>query len=255
MTLFERIPAARFTLPVGSLLVAVGVWWLAVIILEVPPYLLPSPSAVAARIAGNPALYLQNTVATIKKVLVGGAIGIGSGFVIALAITYVPWLRRALYPYLVTVRVLPKVAIAPVLLIYIGTGIETAVLFVAVIAFFPMVVSTTAGLERVPNRYLDMLRTVRAGPLQTLLTVRLPYALPDVFAGLKQSITLAIIGAVVAEWVVSTEGLGFLVLFASEDVQTDVVFAAVVLLFAVGLLFYGAVVGLQRSLFWRFVER
>lgn len=255
MTLVERIPAARVTLPVGSVFIAISIWWLAVTTFEVSPYLLPSPTAVWARLASKPALYLQNTAATVEKVLVGGAIGIGSGFGIAVAINYVPWLRRGLYPYLVTVRVLPKIAIAPVLLIYIGTGFTTAVLFVAVIAFFPMVVSTAAGLERVPHRYHEMLRTVNAGPLQRLLTVQLPYALPDVFAGIKQSITLAVIGAVVAEWVVSTEGLGFLVLFAFEDVQTDVVFAAVAMLFAVGLLFYGAVVGLQRLVFGRFMER
>lgn len=255
MTLVDRVPAARITLPVGSLLVAVGAWWLGVAAFEVPPYLLPSPAAVWARIAASPELYLQNAAATVEKVLVGGAIGIAGGFAIALAMAYVPWLRSGLYPYLVTVRVLPKIAIAPVLLIYVGTGFETAVLFVAIIAFFPMVVSTAAGLERTPGRHLDLLRTVRAGRLRTLLTVRLPYALPDVLAGMKQSVTLAVIGAVVAEWIVSTEGLGFLVLFASEDVQTDVVFAAVALLFSVGLLVYGAVVALQWSLLGQFMDR
>src|SRR5699024_8729203 len=127
--------------------------------------------------------------------------------------------RRALMPYLVTLRVLPTIAVAPLLLIYYGTGFTTGVIFVALITFFPMVVSTVAGFSTVPSEYRSLLESVDAGAQNAFFHVRLPSALPDVFAGLKQSVTLAVIGAVVAEWVVATSGLGTVILLASEQVQ------------------------------------
>jgi NitT/TauT family transport system permease protein len=151
-----------------------------------------------------------------------------------------------LLPYLVAARVLPKVAVAPLLLLYIGLGFDTAVLFVALVAFFPMVVSTLAGVQRTPETQLDLMRSVDAGRLRTFLAVELPFALPDVFAGVKQSMTLAVVGATIAEWVVATEGLGYLILVASENVQPDVMLASLVVLVTIGLTLYGAVVALQR---------
>lgn len=241
---------APLVLPVTALAIGLAVWWAATTLLTVPEFLVPSPAAVVARLGSHPELYARNAWFTLEKILVGGALGIASGFTVALAITYVSWLRRALYPYLVTVRVLPKLAIAPVLLLYFGIGFSTAVIFVALVAFFPMVVSATAGLSRVPDAYLDLLASVDAPASRALLAVRLPYALPDLFGGLKQSVTLAVIGAVVAEWIVADNGLGFLILFASENVQADVMVAALLILFVEGLALYGAVVLLQRLLLW-----
>ena len=233
--------------PAGALGVGVVLWWATVAIADVPPFLVPPPDAVAARLAGNAPLYLDNAWLTLEKVAYGGAVGAASGFVLAVLVAYLPWFRRAVYPYLVTVRVVPKIAIAPLLLIYLGTGMTTAIVFIALIAFFPLVLSTAAGLDRAPSEQLDLLRSVNAGPVRTFLRVRLPYALPDVFAGLKQSVTLAVVGAVVAEWIVADSGLGFLILLASENVQTDMMLAALVVLLVEGLALYGAVVALQRG--------
>lgn len=233
--------------PAGALAVGVACWWATVVALDVPPFLLPPPDAVAARLVGNPELYAVNAWFTLEKVAYGGAAGAASGFVLAILIASLPWFRRAIYPYLVTVRVVPKIAIAPLLLIYLGTGTVTAILFVALVAFFPLVLSTAAGLDRTPKEQLDLLRSVNAGPASTFLRVRLPYALPDVFAGLKQSVTLAVVGAVVAEWIVADSGLGYLILIAAENVRTDMMLAALVALLVEGLALYGVVVALQRG--------
>lgn len=245
-----RASVTDVLLPAGALVAAILAWWAFVAVTGVPAYVLPSPSAVATRLATDPALYLRSAAATFRKVAIGGATGACVGFAAAVVVEAVPWARRTLYPFLVTARVLPKIAVAPVLLIYLGTGFGTTVLFVALVSFFPMVVNTAAGLARLPDRCRDLLASVDAGPVRSFLAVRLPYALPDVFAGLKQTAVLGVVGAVVAEWVIGAEGLGFLILVAAENVRPDVVLAAVALLVVEALALYGALVWLQRRLVW-----
>jgi ABC-type nitrate/sulfonate/bicarbonate transport system permease component len=250
MSVADRVPIPDVTIPVAGLVVAVACWWVVVVAFAVPPVVLPSPPAVAARLVGAPELYLTHAVETLRKILVGGAVGVLSGFVLAIAVSTIPLLKRAIHPYLVAVRVLPKVAVAPVFLIYFGVGFGTAVLFVAVVVFFPVVVGTAAGLSRAPDAHIELLRSVDADPLQTFLSVRLPHALPDVFAGLKQSVTLSVVGAVVAEWILSNDGLGSLILTASENAQADVMLAALAVLLPVGLGLYAGVTLCQRAVAW-----
>lgn len=248
----RRSSGAASLVSLVAVLAGVGLWFAVTELLAIPSYVLPSPMAVAGCLAETPWLYVENAWYSLRKVLSGGAVGVGAGFVLAVTMTGLPLVRRALFPYLVVLRVLPKIAIAPLFLIYVGTGFATATMFVALVTFFPMAVSTSAGLDAVPDRYLDLLESIDAGPRRRFLSARLPYALPDVFAGLKQSVTLAVIGAIVAEWTVAADGLGALVLTASETVQTDVMLAALATLFAIGLSLYGAVVACQRLVLERF---
>lgn len=245
-----RLRAADFLYPGGALLGFLLVWWAVATLFGLPRFLLPHPGAVGERLVGNPGLFVTHTWATLKKVLYGGIAGVAGGFVLAVVLANLPLLRRGIYPYLVTVRVLPKIAVAPLLLIYLGTGTLTAVVFVALISFFPMILSTAAGLDRTPASHRDLLRTVNASGLALFVRVELPYAVPDVFAGLKQSVTLAVIGAVVAEWVVADSGLGNLILLGSENLQTDLMLAALAVLVAVGLVLYGLLALLQRRVSW-----
>ena len=246
MSVAERVPAPNITLPAAGLAVGVVVWWAVTALAGLPAYLLPSPGAVVARLAGNPALYAESARVTLQRALLGGGIGVLAGLVIAVVVVRIPLVRRAVVPYLVAARVLPKLAVAPLLLIYLGTGFTTGAVFVALITFFPMVVNAVAGLDSVPRRYHDLFASVDASATETFVHLRVPYALPSVFAGLKQSVALAVVGAVVAEWVVATNGLGALVLFALEDVQTDVMFAATAVLFLEGLVLYGVVAAVER---------
>ncbi|WP_255169039.1 ABC transporter permease [Natrononativus amylolyticus] len=235
--------------PLVAFAVLVGAWAAVVAALEVPPYLLPGPVDVASRLAGNPELYATSALATLWRILYGGGVGIAGGFAVAVAVVAIRPLRYALVPYLVTIRVVPKVAVAPPLLIYLGTGRTTAVVFIALIAFFPICLGTIAGLDRLDRRYLDLLRSVDAGPIR-VMAVRLRFALPEVVSGLKQSVTLAVVGAIVAEWVVVDGGLGSLVLVASENLLADVMIAALVVLLLEGLALYGLVVAVERRLLW-----
>ncbi|TYL40134.1 ABC transporter permease [Natronococcus pandeyae] len=245
----DRVRAAAGDILLPTLALAVGVlaWWAVTVVGDVPPFVLPGPETVAAQLFENWTLYAWNAWYTLEKVVYGGAVGIVGGFLLAVAIAYLPWARTAVYPYLVTVRVVPKIAVAPLLLIYLGTGTATAVVFVALVTFFPLVLNTVAGLDAAPDAHRELLRSVDAGPIARIRYVDVPYAMPDVFAGLKQSVTLAVVGAVVAEWVIADDGLGFLVLMGAENVRPDVMLAALVTLLLEGLLLYGAVVLAQRA--------
>lgn len=250
MSVAERVPAPNVVLPGLGLAVGVGVWWAVTTLGGLPSYLLPPPDAVLARFTGNPGLYADSAAVTLRRALLGGGVGVLAGLCIAVVVVQIPLVRRAVVPYLVAARVVPKLAVAPLLLIYLGTGFTTGVVFVALITFFPMVVNAVAGLDSAPRRYHDLFASVDAGAVSTFVHLRFPYALPAVFAGLKQSVALAVVGAVVAEWVVATDGLGALILFALEDVQTDVMFAATVVLFVEGLLLYGVVAAVERRVLW-----
>lgn len=235
--------------PVVSVLVVVGGWTVLTAAIAIPAYLLPPPTAVFARLLEHPELFASHAVATLERILIGGAVGIGGGFLLALAVVAARPIRYALLPYMVLIRVLPKVAIAPALVIAVGTGRLTAATFVALIAFFPMALSTIAGLDRPAPRYEELMRSVDA-TRYSAWTVRMRFALPDVFAGLKQSVTLSVVGAVVAEWLIVDDGLGALVLLAAENLATDLMLAALVVLIAGGLALYGLVAGLERWLLW-----
>jgi len=237
-------------LSVGVLVAGVAAWWVATRALSIPPYLLPTPEAVATRLLASPGLYAHHALSTLLKTLLGGGLGMAVGFSFGLAVAHVAPFRRVVFPYLIALRVLPTVAVAPVLLLYLGVGFDTAVLFVALVAFFPMAVSTAAGFDRVPPRHRDLLRSVGAGRVRSLLAVGLRFALPDLVAGAKQSAVLAVVGAVVAEWVVGTSGLGYLVLVSSETVQVASMLAAVAVLVCLGVGLYGAVALVGRRLVW-----
>ncbi|SEO90688.1 NitT/TauT family transport system permease protein [Halogranum amylolyticum] len=247
MSVADRVSGADIGLPAAALVVGLLGWWTVTAAGVVPSFVLPSPVTVAERLLTRPGLYVSNALSTLAKTLVGGTIGIVGGATLAVAISWHRLLRRALHPYLVAARVLPKVAVAPLLLLYVGLGFETALLFVALVTFFPMVVNTVAGLQRAPEVQRDLLRSVDAGRVRSFLAVELPYALPDVFAGLKQSVTLAVVGATISEWIVATKGLGYLILVGSENVQPDVMLAALTVLVAIGLGLYGTVVVAQRA--------
>ncbi|WP_158057494.1 ABC transporter permease [Halorussus halophilus] len=251
MSFADHVPAARFTLPASALAVGVICWWSLVALTSVPAYLLPSPVIVADNLIERHTIYTRNAWVTLRTAVGGGAVGSLFGFLAAVVVVHSSVLRRAVYPYLVAARVLPKIAVAPVLLIYLGTGGATALVFVSLVAFFPVFVASAAGFEETPDSYLDLLDSVDAGPIRTLLFVRVPAALPAVFAGLKQATALSVVGAVVAEWILTDEGLGFLVLVASENVRPAAVLAAVVVLFAEGLALYGLVALLHRQVAWQ----
>lgn len=248
-----RYQLPDWTYPVLALGSGIVLWALFVSLFDVPPYLLPHPIEVARRLVESPGLYIDSTGATLLKVFVGGAAGTTVGFCIGVAVGEIPPLWRAISPYLVAARVLPIVSLAPLLIIYLGIGFWSGVAFVTLMSLFPMAVSTAAGFRQTPQEAVDLVDSVDASRLRVLRSVRLPYAAPDLVAGLRQSVTLAVVGAVLAEWLVSDSGLGYLILVASENVRPDVLVASLVLVLCIGFTLYGAV-GLLGSRVRRAVE-
>ena len=183
---------------------------------------------------------------TFYETLGGFALSIAVGVPLAILIVYSPWARRALYPLIVLMQAVPKIAVAPVLLLIIGYGEVPKMIVAFLVAFFPIVVDTATGLAATPPELLDLSRAYRASAFKTLMKVRFPMALPFFFSGLKIAITLAVIGAVVGEFVGSDKGLGYLILSATSYWKTGLAFSAMILLSLMAIVLFGAVCLVER---------
>ena len=233
-------------LPTLFLLGLLLLWELAVHVLDIQDFLLPSPSAIAARIVEIPERLAAHAWVTLREVLIGFSLALAIGVAIAVVIAHSRALSRTLYPVLVVTQVVPTIAIAPVLTIWLGPTDAARLLVVFLIAFFPIVVNTTAGMLRVDEELIDLIRGLNASRWKIFTKIRMPNALPFLFTGMRISITLAVIGAVVAEFVVSERGLGYLVFSATTNLDTVLVFTAVTLLAVMGIVLFRLVLLLQR---------
>jgi NitT/TauT family transport system permease protein len=212
------------------------------------PVTLRAPSEIVSEIVDKPALYWDNTVVTATEVLIGFAISVVVGLLIAVLISYSPALQSTLYPIVLLLQIVPKVAIAPLLVVLMGFGAGPKILTVVLVAFFPIVIDTVVGLRQIDNDMVDLVRSLKGNRWQEFSKVRFPNALPFVFSGLKVAITLAVIGAVIAEFVGADSGLGYLMILANSSMQTEMSYAAVTLLSALGLLLFAAVSLAERIL-------
>jgi NitT/TauT family transport system permease protein len=233
--------AREYALPAGAIAGLVGLWQVACDVARIPVWLLPAPAAIvrdtwtwADRIPGH--LWV-----TFTEVMGGFAVAVLVGVPLAIAIVYSPIVRRIVYPILLVFQSVPKVALAPLFLIWVGYGLQSNVLVAAIVAFFPMVVNTATGLDSVEPELLQLTRSLRAGALKVFWKVRLPWALPHIFSGMKVAMTLSVIGAVVGEFVGSDKGLGYLILTASSNMNTAIVFGVMVVLSALGIAVFWAV--------------
>ena len=209
------------------------VWELCVRLLGIPAYILPPPTQVAAELASNPLWYGRHAMYTI------GACLLGFGVAAAIGIVYSKVLESTLYTLLVSLNSIPKIALAPLFIIWMGTGTSSKVAISMLIALFAIVIDTVLGLRSVDPDVLELTKSTRVTPLQVLWKVRFPSALPTMFAGMKVAISLALVGAIAGEFVASQVGLGYAILTAQGMFQTTSVFASIVLLGLLGtILFY-----------------
>jgi NitT/TauT family transport system permease protein len=224
-------------LPAGVLLGTLVVWEIAWRIFNVPRFVIPLPSGILAETWVWRGYLLTHSWVTLYETLAGFALSIAVGTPLAVMLVYSPVLRSALYPLLVVTQAIPKVAIAPVLLLLLGAGEVSKVVIAFLVAFFPVVVNTATGLAATPPELLDLSRSYRASRLKTFIKVRFPMALPFFFSGLKVAVTLSVIGAVVGEFVGSDKGLGYVIVSATSYWKSNLAFAAMLLLsvMAVGL--------------------
>jgi ABC-type nitrate/sulfonate/bicarbonate transport system permease component len=236
-------------LPPALLLAALVVIWEGLVRWqEVPVWLLPPPSRIATTFGENLPLLGEHVTATLGVTGLGFALALGVGFGLALAIDASPVLRRALYPLLVASQTVPIVAIAPLLVVGLGFGILPKVLVVALVTFFPIIVNTVDGLQAADRDMLRLFQAMNASHWQILRLLRLPAALPFVFSGVKVAITYSVIGAVLAEWIGASAGLGVYIARSLRAFRTDQVFVAALItsLLTIGL--FLLVAGLERRI-------
>ena len=237
---------AGYGLPVLSFVVGIVLWQIAVTVFDVPGYLIPSPLAIAGVFTNGEINWLRHTIVTLNEALTGFVIGVIVGFAIALAITVSATLNKILMPYIVGLQVLPKVAIAPVLYVMMGFSDASRILLVVVLTFFPIAINVSTGLTDVDRNHVYLLRSLGAGNMTVFTKVRLPNSLPYFFDGLRIGVSGALVGAIVAEFVSSNSGLGFLILNSQYTFNTTAAFGAFVILTVIGLLLYAGVVLLGR---------
>jgi NitT/TauT family transport system permease protein len=234
---------------VGQVFVFVAffvVWELLVHVFGMKAVILPPPSTTFATMWAKRAYLLQHTWPTVVAVGVGFLIAAVSGFAIAVAIAYSRRINEITYPFLVAAQVVPKIALAPLFLIWFGVGLLPKVIIAALIAFFPIVINTAKGLTSVEPELIQFMRSLGASWREIFFKISLPWALPYIFAAFKISITLAVVGAVVGEFIASDVGLGYVVNYANITLETEVMFAGLLVLSAVGILLFLVIVLLER---------
>jgi NitT/TauT family transport system permease protein len=229
-----------------AFLVLFAVWEAGVRVFHVKEYLLPPPSLVLAAFLDHWQIVLASAWTTTLEILAGYAVGVVVSVPLALAIAYSRLLEETAYPVIVFLQIVPKIAVAPLFIIWFGFGFTPKLLLVFLLSFFPIVVSSIAGFKSIDPEIMDFARSTGAGNLLLFAKIRLPSALPHIFTGLKVGAAFSATAAVVAEFVASDRGLGYLLLQYNGDLNTPMVFATIVLLSAIGLAIYYAVAVIER---------
>jgi NitT/TauT family transport system permease protein len=242
-------PGKEILLSCLLLLLLVAGWEVVVRTRGIPPLIVPAPTVVWESLVAHTrsGFLFSHLGVTLSEILLGflagSLFGIGLGIGVALS----PLLRGVLHPYLIASQAMPKLALAPIFVMWFGFGILPKVLITALIAFFPLFENAVAGLNEVDRDALELFRALRATPWQTLRWLRLPNAVPFVVAGLKVAMVLSIVGAVVAEYVGANRGLGALIISSQGMMDTPLMFAVFVVLVLLGVVLYQAVVLLERA--------
>mgnify|MGYP001954975744 CR=1 FL=1 len=239
----RRIPAR--SLPFVTAAVVVGLWWLATIVFDIDSFLVPSPADIVDAMVRLPDYLLDESLYTLYTTTVGFVIAAVCGLLVALALTAFRWVEEAILPLLVALNSIPKIAIAPLLVAWFGFDSGPKIILVVLLCFFPVVVSSAAGIASTPTELTELARSLWAGSLHTYLKIRLPWALPQIFVGFKVAIALAVIGSVVADIASPSHGLGSVVVKSTLD--TPLAFAAVVLLSLISVGLYYVIVAAERK--------
>lgn len=236
-------------IPALGLLVAVLVFWeVAIRLFNVPTFVLPAPTAIVRSLIESWVQLLYATRATAAEVLLGFVLAALTGIVVALVIVRFERFGRALYPLIVLFQNVPKVALAPIFILWFGYDLAPKVLLIVVIAFFPVAIDMLAGLQSVEPSFVSLMKSVGASKSKILMRVQIPHALPHLFSGLKVAITFSVIGAIVGEFAGANAGLGYVIQFASTQLDTPLIFSALLVVSVLGLAFFYVVELAERLL-------
>jgi NitT/TauT family transport system permease protein len=243
----SRAPVSAVLLPVGGLAIAVAAWWVITVGFDVKTIILPRPDEVYEAFVQLPGYLLEQTWITLRSILLGYLLSVAAGVLIGLAIALSSTVERMVSPLLVAVNAIPKIALGPMLVAWLGFGTKPVLMMIFLVSFFPIVLSTATGLTSTPAALAELVRSMDATRRQAFLKVRFPSALPQIFVGLKVAMPLAAIGAVVGEFLPGAEsGLGFVIQQSSGIADTPTATAAIVLISAVSILLYYGVLAIER---------
>ncbi|MFJ6562370.1 ABC transporter permease [Streptomyces sp. NPDC091412] len=236
----ERLGEAveRAWRPFALLLVCLVAWWAVSAADLVESYLVPSPGATLDLMATKSGYLWHHSWVTTYETLLGFVIAVGVGVLAAVAMVYSSTVERTLYPILLFAQVIPKIAIAPLFVVWLGFGIAPKILIAVLIAFFPVVISMVTGLKSVDPEMIQLSQTMGASALQTFAKIRFPASFPHLFSGLKVAVTLAVTGAVVGEFVGANEGLGYVILQANGNLDTPMLFAGLLVMSLIGVVLF-----------------
>ena len=255
-SIWRRMLYSSWARPIILVVLLIGLWQLVIVVFRIPPYLIPAPLAVVKQLIAQWPDLLRQTGYTTYATLGGFALSIAFGIPMALMIAYSRTVESFVYPLLVFSQSVPKVAIAPLFVVWFGFGIIPKIIAAFLLGFFPVVVSTVVGFKAVDRDMLDLARSMKASKLQTFMRISLPQALPSIFAGLKVSVTLAVVGAVVGEFVGSNSGIGYVLQIANGNFDLPLMFAALTILSLVGVLLFAAVDLVERFMIpWHASQR
>jgi NitT/TauT family transport system permease protein len=243
---------SKIAQPLAAAAVVLIAWEALVRGYGIRPVILPAPSAIVAATYAQWQTLLSNAVPTALESLAGFVISVVAGGLLGILLTFSRVARDSLYPNVVLFQLIPKVAVAPLFMLWLGIDWHSRVAIAVFVAFFPIVISTVSGLNSVDHNLLRLCQSLTATQTQIFFKVRLPSALPFLFNGMKISMTLAIIGVIVGEFVTSQRGLGYIILFAGSRLETALVLAAILVLCIVGLLLYGIVALAERLIMMKY---
>jgi len=241
------------TIPVGTVLV-VGLWTLITVVGDYPDFILPDPITVFQEMTkiGSSGLLWHHTLATLLEIMGGLVLGLTTATILGYLLAKSPLLERLVGPYIVASQSIPSIAIAPLLIIWFGSGKLSKVLICALVVFFPVLVNTIVGIRSVDEGLKTLMHSLRANRWQTFTMLEVPAAMPVLLGGLKIGVTLSVIGAVVGEFVGADRGLGYLINLAKGLFNTPLMFAALISLATISLILYLIVSGLEKWLLaWR----
>ncbi len=227
--------AAPWLPPLAVIAAALVIWEICTVVFDIPRWLLPSPTVIVRELLASWAMFLRHTWITLQEVLLGFALSLAGGVLLSVLIAYSRTLERSLYPFVIASQTIPIIAIAPLLLIWLGYGVGPKVIVVALIAFFPIVVNAVDGLNSADNDMINMMRTLGASRWQIFTKVQVPTSLPFLFSGIRVAVAVSVIGAVIGEWVGSSQGLGYLMIRSKPQFLTERVFAAIFILSLMGI--------------------
>jgi ABC-type nitrate/sulfonate/bicarbonate transport system permease component len=238
----------RVAPPLVFLALVLGAWQLYASVADISSATLPTPTEVASALWDQRDLLSSAAWVTIQEIVLGYLLAVAVGVALAVAISASRLVERAVYPWLVVSQMVPIVAIAPIIVIWTGFDLRPKVIVIALVSFFPIAVNTIDGLRSTDPAMVDLLRSMGADGRRRFRLARLPAALPFLFSGLKVAAALAVIGAVFAEWVGASDGLGYLILTFNNQTATADVFACVVVLAAIGIALFGVVLVAEKVL-------